>query len=190
MHGGQHLGVRMAQRRHRGAARGVEVFAAFGVADVHAVRAGGNGRGLAKVAVEDVRHGGIGGSVAFWRLGRCGPALEPTFRLNYCLEHLFRQPPARIGPVHSFQTHAERETPAMGARDQIRQRFNELSPALQQVARYVLDHPNEVVTGSMRNVGTRSQSTPATLVRFAQHLGFDGWPRLKEAFAADMGLGG
>jgi DNA-binding MurR/RpiR family transcriptional regulator len=57
------------------------------------------------------------------------------------------------------------------------------------VARYVLDHPNEVVTGSMRNVGTRSQSTPATLVRFAQHLGFEGWPQLKEAFAADMGLG-
>ncbi|MGJ7528750.1 MurR/RpiR family transcriptional regulator [Variovorax sp. GB1P17] len=77
----------------------------------------------------------------------------------------------------------------MGARDQIRQRFNELSPALQQVARYVLDHPNEVVTGSMRNVGTRAQSTPATLVRFAQHLGFEGWPQLKESFAADMGLG-
>lgn len=77
----------------------------------------------------------------------------------------------------------------MGAKELIRQRFNELSPALQQVARYVLDHPNEVVTGSMRNVGTRAQSTPATLVRFAQHLGFDGWPQLKEAFAADMGLG-
>jgi len=76
----------------------------------------------------------------------------------------------------------------VGARDLIRQRFNELSPALQQVARYVLDHPNEVVTGSMRNVGTRSQSTPATLVRFAQTLGFEGWPQLKEAFAADMGL--
>lgn len=77
----------------------------------------------------------------------------------------------------------------MGAREQIRQRFNELSPALQQVARYVLDHPNEVVTGSMRNVGTRSQSTPATLVRFAQTLGFEGWPQLKESFATDMGLG-
>lgn len=77
----------------------------------------------------------------------------------------------------------------MGAKEQIRQRFNELSPALQQVARYVLDHPNEVVTGSMRNVGTRSQSTPATLVRFAQHLGYEGWPQLKESFAADMGLG-
>ena len=77
----------------------------------------------------------------------------------------------------------------MGAKELIRQRFNELSPALQQVARYVLDHPNEVVTGSMRNVGTRAQSTPATLVRFAQHLGFEGWPQLKEAVAADMGLG-
>ena len=77
----------------------------------------------------------------------------------------------------------------MNAKELIRQRFNDLSPALQQVARYVLDHPNEVVTGSMRNVGTRAQSTPATLVRFAQHLGFEGWPQLKEAFAADMGLG-
>ncbi|SFO00316.1 MULTISPECIES: MurR/RpiR family transcriptional regulator [unclassified Variovorax] len=77
----------------------------------------------------------------------------------------------------------------MGARDQIRQRFDDLSPALQQVARYVLDHPNEVVTGSMRGIGTRAQSTPATLVRFAQTLGFDGWPQLKAAFATDMGLG-
>ena len=76
----------------------------------------------------------------------------------------------------------------MGAQDRIRERFNDLSPALQQVARYVLDHPNEVVTGSMRNVGTRSQSTPATLVRFAHTVGFDGWPQLKAAFAADMGL--
>ena len=75
------------------------------------------------------------------------------------------------------------------ARDQIRQRFNELSPALQQVARYVLDHPNEVVTASMRGVGVRAQSTPATLVRFAQQLGYAGWPQLKDAFAGDMGLG-
>ena len=77
----------------------------------------------------------------------------------------------------------------MGVQDDIRQRFNSLSPALQQVARHVLDHPNDVVTSSMRTVGTRAGSTPATLVRFAQHLGFAGWPQLKEAFAAEMGLG-
>jgi DNA-binding MurR/RpiR family transcriptional regulator len=77
----------------------------------------------------------------------------------------------------------------MAVRDDIRQRFNTLSPALQQVARHVLDHPNDVVTSSMRTVGGRAGSTPATLVRFAQQLGFAGWPQLKEAFADEMGLG-
>lgn len=74
--------------------------------------------------------------------------------------------------------------------DQIRRRFADLSPALQQIAKYLLDHPAEVVTTSMRSVGANAGATPATLVRFAQHLGFEGWPPLKAAFAADMGLGG
>src|SRR2546427_644133 len=77
----------------------------------------------------------------------------------------------------------------MSVQDDIRRRFAELSPALQQVARFVLEHPNDVVTASMRSVGTRAGSPPATLVRFAQWLGFDGWPQLKQAFAQDMGLG-
>lgn len=77
----------------------------------------------------------------------------------------------------------------MAVRDDIRQRYAELSPALQQVARFVLEHPNEVVTASMRTVGTRAGSPPATLVRFAQWLGFEGWPSLKQALAQDMGLG-
>ena len=72
--------------------------------------------------------------------------------------------------------------------DELRHRFNTLSPALQQVAKYVLEHPNEVVTSSMRAVGTRCNSTPATLVRFARQLGHDGWPALKQALTAEMGL--
>lgn len=76
----------------------------------------------------------------------------------------------------------------MAVLDDIRQRYPELSPALQQVAKFVLEHPGEVVTASMRAVGTRAGSPPATLVRFAQLLGFDGWPQLKEALAQDMGL--
>lgn len=94
-------------------------------------------------------------------------------------------------PVHSFQTLLPAPPPAMTSiQDQIRQRFAELSPALQQVAKYLLDHPAEVVTGSMRGLGVNAGATPATLVRFAQQFGFDGWPPLKAAFAADMGLGG
>lgn len=77
----------------------------------------------------------------------------------------------------------------MGVKDDLRQRYESLSPALQQVAKHVLDHPNDVVTSSMRSVGTRAGSTPATLVRFAQHLGYAGWPQFKDAVAAEMGLG-
>jgi DNA-binding MurR/RpiR family transcriptional regulator len=77
----------------------------------------------------------------------------------------------------------------MSVSEDLRQRFTELSPALQQVAKYLLDHPSDVVTSSMRTIGTRAGSTPATLVRFAQHNGYAGWPQLKAALTAEMGLG-
>lgn len=78
----------------------------------------------------------------------------------------------------------------MALQTQIRQRFSQLSPALQQVARHLLDHPAAVVTQSMRAVGAQAGSTPATLVRFAQQMGFAGWPQLKAALMQEMGLGG
>ncbi|WP_027015917.1 MurR/RpiR family transcriptional regulator [Comamonas composti] len=72
--------------------------------------------------------------------------------------------------------------------EDIRQRYPDLPAALQQVARFILEHPGEVVTSSMRGLGMRADSAPATLVRFAQSLGFEGWPQLKQAFAQDLGL--
>ncbi|SFD93868.1 MurR/RpiR family transcriptional regulator [Paracidovorax konjaci] len=78
----------------------------------------------------------------------------------------------------------------VSVQDHLRQRYADLSPALQAVARYLLDHPAEVVTSSMRHLGVQAGATPPTLVRFAQQVGFDGWPALKAAFAADLGLGG
>lgn len=77
----------------------------------------------------------------------------------------------------------------MGVKEAIREKFAELSPALQAVAKFVLDRPNDVITASMRTVGQRSASKPTTLVRFAQHFGFTGWPELKTALASEMGLG-
>jgi DNA-binding MurR/RpiR family transcriptional regulator len=76
----------------------------------------------------------------------------------------------------------------MSAIDQILQRFASLSPSLQAAARFVVDHPNEVVTVSMRTLAERAQTLPATLVRLAQHLGYAGWPELKQAFVEDLGL--
>ncbi|MCY1514612.1 hypothetical protein D9M68_491600 [compost metagenome] len=66
VHGRHDLGMAVAERGHGRAARGIEVLAPFGVADEHALRAGGNGRGLAKVAVEDVRHGGRKAGACVW----------------------------------------------------------------------------------------------------------------------------
>jgi DNA-binding MurR/RpiR family transcriptional regulator len=76
----------------------------------------------------------------------------------------------------------------MTARDFILERFQTLSPALQTAARFVVDHPNEVVTCSMRMLAANAHVQPATLVRLAQQLGYAGWPALKAAFVGDLGL--
>jgi len=70
----------------------------------------------------------------------------------------------------------------------ILERFPFLTPKLQAAARFVVDHPNEAVTLSMRSLAEHARLQPATLVRLAQQLGFAGWAELKEAFIADLGL--
>ncbi|MES2612539.1 MAG: MurR/RpiR family transcriptional regulator [Pseudomonadota bacterium] len=77
----------------------------------------------------------------------------------------------------------------MGLKDTLRARFDGMTATQQKAARFVLEHPNDVVTASMRTVSARVEIPPATLVRFAQSLGFDGWPELKAALVQDMGLG-
>jgi DNA-binding MurR/RpiR family transcriptional regulator len=78
----------------------------------------------------------------------------------------------------------------MPAGKHILDHFADLSPTLQAAARFIVDHPNEVVISSMRSVAERAGAQPSTLVRLAQQLGYDGWPGLKSAFAADLGLHG
>jgi DNA-binding MurR/RpiR family transcriptional regulator len=76
----------------------------------------------------------------------------------------------------------------MSARNQVLEQFPSLSPRLQEAARYIVDHPNEVVIQSMRTLAELAQIQPATFVRLAQHLGYAGWPELKSAFAEELGL--
>jgi len=76
----------------------------------------------------------------------------------------------------------------MHASELILDRFAGLSPTLQQAAKFTLDHPNEVVIGSMRTLAQRAGAQPASFVRLAQALGLAGWPELKQAFAAELGL--
>jgi DNA-binding MurR/RpiR family transcriptional regulator len=76
----------------------------------------------------------------------------------------------------------------LGAREQILEQFGALTPTMQAAARFVVDHPNEVVIASMRSLAGQAGAQPATLVRLAQQLGYRGWPELKSAFARDLGL--
>uniref|UniRef100_UPI00339D4302 MurR/RpiR family transcriptional regulator n=1 Tax=Cupriavidus plantarum TaxID=942865 RepID=UPI00339D4302 len=68
----------------------------------------------------------------------------------------------------------------------LREQFPELSPQFQGGARYLLDHPQEVPLLSMRKVATEAGVQPATLVRLAQFLGFEGWQGLRELFVESM----
>lgn len=53
---------------------------------------------------------------------------------------------------------------------------------LAQVARHLLDNPDEVAFGSVAFIASAAQVTPSTLIRFAQFLGYDGFSALQEIF--------
>jgi DNA-binding MurR/RpiR family transcriptional regulator len=73
---------------------------------------------------------------------------------------------------------------ALSAR--IRRDFSGMTPQFQVGAKYLLDFPNEVPITSMRKVATQAGVQPATLVRLAQSLGYQGWDDLKGVFVQSL----
>ncbi|MET4038253.1 MULTISPECIES: MurR/RpiR family transcriptional regulator [unclassified Bradyrhizobium] len=65
----------------------------------------------------------------------------------------------------------------------IRNSYELMPPQMKVVAHWLLDHPTEVALLSMREQSRRAGVSPATLTRFAQRLGFNGFDSLKEIFA-------
>lgn len=61
----------------------------------------------------------------------------------------------------------------------IQGRFEQLSPELQRAARWVNDHPLEVVTQSMRRSAAAAGVAPATMTRLAKSLGFSGFEAMR-----------
>lgn len=73
-------------------------------------------------------------------------------------------------------------------------RYDELSKRLQQIARYVLDEPNEVALETLAVVAQRCGVQPSAIVRFAQSFGFSGATQMQRLFrdgllAGDAALG-
>lgn len=76
----------------------------------------------------------------------------------------------------------------MNPRENIVSQFSALSPELQRAAEFSLQNTNQLVVQSMRAFATEAGVKPATLLRLAQRLGYQGWGELKDAFIDDMGL--
>ncbi|MBF0679734.1 MAG: MurR/RpiR family transcriptional regulator [Devosia sp.] len=68
----------------------------------------------------------------------------------------------------------------------ILERKGELPKRLTQVAAYALDHPDEIAFGTAASIAISAQVQPSTLVRFAQHFGFDGFSGLQHVFRARL----
>lgn len=55
------------------------------------------------------------------------------------------------------------------------ERFDDMSEQLQQAARHILEHPQEVALVSMRELARNAGVQPSTMTRLAKFLGFPGY---------------
>ena len=59
-------------------------------------------------------------------------------------------------------------------RNEIVRRYEQLSPRLKQVAKFVLENPNDVALQTLAVIAARSKVQPSTIVRFAKTFGYEG----------------
>ena len=64
---------------------------------------------------------------------------------------------------------------------EIRSRFDEFSRSQKDVGQYIVDHLDEASFHTAEELARRANTSSSTVVRFAQALGFDGFPELQAA---------
>lgn len=67
-------------------------------------------------------------------------------------------------------------------RETILEQRSMLPKRIAQVAAYALDNPDEIAFGTTASIAASAGVQPSTLIRFAQHLGFDGFTSLQSVF--------
>ncbi len=65
-------------------------------------------------------------------------------------------------------------------------RFEALSPQLRRAANYVVAHPEEIATRSLRRVAGEANVAPQTMSRLARALDFDGYEELRDICRAEF----
>jgi DNA-binding MurR/RpiR family transcriptional regulator len=71
-------------------------------------------------------------------------------------------------------------------RERLRRDYDGFSPAQQALARYVADHLADLPLMSAHEVARAAHCSPATVVRFAQTLGYHGYPDLQQLVRRDQ----
>jgi DNA-binding MurR/RpiR family transcriptional regulator len=72
-------------------------------------------------------------------------------------------------------------TTALTVSAEIRQRFDEFSRSQKDVGQYIVDHLEEAAFHTAEELARRANTSSSTVVRFAQALGFEGFPELQSA---------
>ena len=63
----------------------------------------------------------------------------------------------------------------------IEDKLPSFSKGKQQIASYILDHPNDAAFQTAAEIGKAVQISESTVVRFASDLGYKGFPRFQKA---------
>jgi DNA-binding MurR/RpiR family transcriptional regulator len=84
--------------------------------------------------------------------------------------------------------HLEKEQPVSAPTFEARitERFGQMSPAEQRVARFFRDHREEVLIASAAALAAKAQTSDATVVRAAKALGFSGLDDLRRTLADEL----
>lgn len=72
-------------------------------------------------------------------------------------------------------------TAALTLSAEIRARFDEFSRSQKDVGQYIVDHLDEASFHTAEELARRANTSSSTVVRFAQALGFEGFPELQSA---------
>lgn len=71
-------------------------------------------------------------------------------------------------------------------RQEIADRYDDLSPRLKQVASYVIDNPNDVALETLSVIAGRCNAQPSTIVRFAKVFGYKGASDMQRLFRDEI----
>lgn len=71
-------------------------------------------------------------------------------------------------------------------RTRIAERYDGLSNRLQQIAKFVLDHPNDIALETVVVIAERAGVPPSALIRFAQALDYSGFREMQRVFQAPL----